>query len=333
MRFIVAALLLTVSLAGARIISESEPNNDFQHPNQLECGDTVLCAHLDSHGADFFRFTMFAGDSLYLRTFACESNENTIILLYDSLYNLLTLNDNGGQQEFSTIAYFPLFTQTAYIQVIDITGLSTGSYSLTYECEHQTGGLNDLCGQARPVTFFPYYDEGTTFGAVSEGGTGAPDVYYRLSLATPADIFVRICSEFFDARVQILTGCVSGFMDDASDGDCQLGADLYSFALQAQEYYIMVEGTSTNQVGDFTIEVYPVLQECPPVPWLTIFTVANAPFLDWPAVLEADAYLIEGALSGEGPFEGIALTTETFWQDPIGFGVARRFYRVRSICQ
>ncbi len=294
MRLIIAALLLTFSLAGARIISETEPNDDFQHPNQLECGDTVLCASLDAQGADFFRFTMYAGDSLYFRTFACENNENTVILLYDSLFNFLLLNHDSGPQEFSTISYFSLVTQTAYLQVTELPTPPNGTYNLTYECMHQTAGPHDLCSQARPVSFFPYYDEGTTFGAASEGGTSAPDVYYRLSLATPADIFVRICSEFFDARVQILTGCVTGFMDDAAEGECQLGADLYSFALQAQEYYIMVEGTSLNQVGDFTIEVYPVLQECPPVPWLTIFTVAGRPFLDWTAVPEADYYLIEG---------------------------------------
>lgn len=332
MNTIIFAILIFASVSTARIISETEPNDDFQHPNLIECGDTVLCASLDTH-ADFFTFTMYAGDSLYFRTLPCENSENTVILLYDSLFNFLAMNHDGGPQEFSTIAYFPLVSQTAYLQVTELPPPPNGTYNLVYECLHQTAGPHDLCSQARPVSFFPYYDEATTFGAGSEGGTAAPDVYYRLSLATPADIFIRICSEFFDARVQILLGCVTGYMDDSFEGECQLGADLYSYYLQAQDYYIVVEGTSLNQAGDFTIEVYPVLQECPPVPWLTIFSVANAPFLDWPDVPEADLYLIEGALAGEGPFEGIAVSEESFWQDPVGFGVSRRFYRVRSICQ
>ncbi|MCL4305718.1 hypothetical protein KJZ99_07365 [bacterium] len=325
-------LLLEYEVAEARILGESEPNNTFQQANPIQCGDTVLCAHLDGHGADFFRFQLPAGDSVYIRTFSCETPENTMILLYDSLNTLIGVDDNSGPGAFSTIALFPLTTQMCYLQVLDPSGQSTGTYSLALQCQHMFSGPHDLCANARPVTFFPYYDESTTFGAGSEGGTAAPDVFYRLSLATPADLYIQVCSEFFNARVQILSQCVSGYLDDADTGSCLLGADLYSYGLTARDYLIMVEGTTANQFGEFSIEISPALGECPPVPNLLIFSVGNVPFLDWPDVAEADYYLIEGALNGEGPFEGITTTIESYWQDFNGFALARRFYRVRSIC-
>lgn len=67
----------------------------------------------------------------------------------------------------------------------------------------------------------------------------------------------------FDARVQVLESCVSGFLDDSQTGSCLQGADLPVFGLQAQTYYIMVEGTALNQYGDFSIEILPLLEPCP----------------------------------------------------------------------
>ncbi|MCB9357418.1 MAG: hypothetical protein H6505_02505 [Calditrichaeota bacterium] len=328
-----ALLLILAISSNASILSESEPNNTFAQANFMQCGDTVLCAHLDGHATDFFRFLLPAGDSVYIRTFSCGDDEDTFIVLYDSLFNLLAVDDNSGPGAFSTIAVFPTVTQMCYLQLFDPTGQSTGPYSLTLECTHVQSGPHDLCANARPITFFPYYDESTTFGAGSEGGTAAPDVFYRLSLATPADIFIQVCSEFFDARVQILLQCVSGYMDDASDGSCMQGADLYSYQLEARDYLIIVEGTSATQYGEFSIEVNPVFAECPAPDSLILFTVGDMPFLDWPDVPDASYYLIEGALSGEGPFEAITTTTQSFWQDNTGYAVPRRFYHVRSICQ
>jgi len=328
-----AILLLLVALARANQVTETEPNGTFQQANLIACGDTVLCAHLDGTGADFFRFLMPAGDSVYLRTLPCETQEATSIVLYDSAMQFIQVDVNDGPQEFSLIGYFSTYAQFCYVQVLNHTGDSYGSYNFVVDCLTQSVGLHDLCSSARPVTFFPYYDESSTAGCGSEGGTAAPDVFYRLSLATPGDVFIQVCSEFFDARVQILTQCVSGYMDDSFEGACQLGADLYSFGLLAQDYYIIVEGTSLTQAGDFSIEVSPVLQECPPVAWLVLGVVANQPFLDWPEVPEADNYVIEAALSANGPFEAQAISSVSYWADPLGFTFPQRFYHVRALCQ
>ena len=122
-------------------------------------------------------------------------------------------------------------------------------------------------------------------------------------------------------------------MDDASEGICQLGADLGLYGMQAGTYWLLVEGTAANQFGEFTIEVFPILQECPVPQQLMIFNVGGAPFLDWLDVPEADYYAIEQSQLSEGPYEILAITTDSFWQDPIGYGLTKRFYRVRAVCE
>lgn len=333
MRFLILTCVLMSAAVHARIVSEQEPNNGFAQANLIECGDTVLCAHLDISDGDFFRLFVPGGDSIYFRTFSCGTNENTVILLYDSTYALLGINDDSGPGEFSALGAFLPFNQLCYLQVVDPSGSSTGGYTLTVECMTLQSGPHDLCSAARPVTFFPYYDESSTFGAGSEIGTASPDVFYQLSLATPGDVFIRVCSDGFNARVQLILFCVGGLMDDSFEGNCEQGADLSVFGLQAQTYYIYVEGTAANQSGEFSIEIIPLLQNCPAPQNLIIFSVGGFPFLDWPEVPEADYFLIEQANGGEGPFEALATTTESFWQDPLGFALTRRFYRVRSICE
>lgn len=333
MRYFGILLLIWFASAQARIVSESEPNDGFAEADSIACADTVECAHLDSMSGDFFRLVVPGGDSVYFRTLPCVGDENTVILLYDSTFALLGINDNSGPGLFSTLGVFLQVNQLCYVQVVDPTRSSTGPYTLIVECVAFEYSSNGLCSNARPVTFFPYYDEGSTFGAGNEVGTPSPDVYYELTLATPGDVFVRVCSDAFDSRVQMITHCVGGLMDDASEGECQLGADLFLFGLSAQTYYIMVEGTTASQFGDFTIEISPVLQPCSVPLELLLFTVGELPFLDWLDVPEADYYLIEQASSGEGPFEALAVTNESFWQDPTGYILAKRFYRVRSICE
>lgn len=327
------ALLCFCSSAVARIVSEQEPNNGFAQANFIACGDTVLCAQGDVNSGDFYSLLVPGGDSTYFRTFPCEIEMNTVVLLYDSSFNLLGLNNNSGPGYYSDLGVFMTQTQMCYLQVVDPGHTFPGDYTLVVTCHNIEAGPHDLCSSARDVTFFPYYDESSTFGCGNEGGTSSPDVYYRLSLATPGDLYIQVCSESFNARVQVLTGCVTGFMDDSDAGECHLGADLLTFGLQAQTYYIMVEGTSLTQQGDFTIEIRPLLAACPEPTNLSIFDVGGLPFLDWTGDPDADYYLIEQAADGQGPYEAITTTTETFWQDPLGYSLTRRFYRVRSICE
>ncbi len=334
MRYLGLLILLLLTSAQARIVSETEPNNDFPQANWIACDDTVQCAHLDISDGDFYKLIVPGGDSVYFRTLPCNgSDENTFVLLYDSTHALIDFNNDSGPLRFSTLGVFLPVNQLCYLQVVDPAGQSTGAYNLIVECLSVHSGSNDLCSNARPITFWPYYDEGSTTGAGSEIGTNSSDVFYQLSLATPGDIFVRICAPAFNARVQLLLACGTGLMDDSDEGICGLGADLFIFGLQAQTYYLLVEGISASQFGEFTIEVSQVLQECPVPQQLQIFTVGGAPFLDWLDVPEADYYAIEQSQVSEGPYDIVAITTNSFWEDPIGYGLNRRFYRVRSVCE
>jgi len=334
MRYVGLLILLLLTSAQARIVSETEPNNDFPQSNWIACGDTVECAHLDISDGDFYQLTVPGGDSVYFRTNSCNgSNENTFILLYDTTHALLGYNNDSGPGQFSTLGVYLQANRFCYLQVVDPDGQSTGAYTLTIECYTQSSGPHGLCSNARPVTFFPYYDESSTFGGGDEIGTPAPDVFYELSLPTAGDVFVQVCSDAFDARVQLLTHCGGGLMDDASEGTCQLGADLGLYGWPAGTYWLLVEGTAANQFGEFTIEVSPILQECPVPQQLMIFDVGGSPFLDWLDVAGADYYAIEQSQLSDGPYDIVAITPETFWQDPIGYGLTRRFYRVRAVCE
>lgn len=321
------------SSAFARLVSEHEPNDGFATATPIACGDTVLCAQGDQNSGDFYSLIVPGGDSTYFRTFHCSIDMNTTVLLYDSSQNLIAYNDNGGPGNYSDLGVFLTQNQRCYLQVVDPGHAFPSDYTLTVSCLFPSVGPHDICSSARQINFFPYYDESSTAGCGSEGGIPSPDVFYQLSLATPGDVYIQVCSEFFNSRVQILSGCVTGFMDDSDAGECQQGADLLSFGLQAQTYYIMVEGTSASQFGDFSIEVRPYLAECPPPTNLKIFNAGGFPLLDWDADPDVNLFLIEQAPDGHGPFEALATTPETFWQDPLGFALTRRFYRVRSVCQ
>jgi len=331
----VVAVMLTIGLftnVYARIISETEPNDSFASATVIECGDTVQCADLALLQSDFYRMNVPGGDSVYFTTFPCQTDVNTTIILYDSLYQLIDLNLDSGVGSYSMLGVFAQFNQTCYLQVFMTQG-TPGDYSLSFVCQTQSNSGHATCAEARPVTFWPYYNESTTLGAGNEMGTPAPDVYYTFTPPTAGDFLVRVCSGSFDSRAQLFGFCTGDLMDDASDGTCQLGADLYLFGLTTRTYFLVVEGTSANQFGEFTLEIDAVFQECPVPQNLLLFTVAGLPFLDWQDVPEADYYLVEQSTSALGPYEALATTTQTFWQDNTGYALNARFYRVRSVCQ
>jgi hypothetical protein len=328
----ILTIFLLVTLAHSAIVFESEPNNGFALADQLQCGDTVQCAGLDAlGGGDFFRFYLPPGDSIYLTTFACGTACNTAICLYDAAFHLLATDDNGGDGDFSRVGYFCVTAGEYFAQVIRAAG-DDGGYCFALSCLSHPPGDHDLCAAARDVTFLPYYDEGTTTGAGSEAGTAAPDVFYHFSMPYQGNVLVQVCSEFFDSRVQLLSHCVGGFGDDSDAGTCQEGADLTLFALQAGDYYLLVEGTSAPQYGDYSIEVSFALPPCPTVEGLVLGRVGGMPFLDWPTYTEADYYLVEQAASVDGPFEGLAIAYDSYYTDSTGFLTQKRFYQVRAIC-
>lgn len=330
---VIAVLLVIASVTRPAIVFESELNNEFAQADVIQCDDTVQCAELDAAGsADFFRFNLPPGDSVYFTTFACGLPCNTVLCLYDAAFNLIDTDDDGGEGGFSRLGYFCIASGAYYAQIFRSAG-GDGSYSFSLDCISREVGDHDLCSSARDVSFLPYYDEGTTTGASSEAGTAAGDVFYHFSMPYQGNVLVQVCSEFFDSRVQLLTHCVGGFGDDSDMGTCQMGADLTLFALQEGDYYLLIEGTSALQAGDYSIEVSLALPPCPTVDGLVLGRVGGLPFLDWPTFSEADYYLVEQSANVDGPFEGLAIAFDSYYADSTGLLQQKRFYQVRAICQ
>jgi hypothetical protein len=205
------------------------------------------------------------------------------------------------------------------------------AYNLICNCRSPEPENFDFCETARVIPQLPYYDEGDTFGRADNGGTPAPDVFYQFTQPILSDIQIEVCAEFFDARVQILGGCLHDFMDDASTG-CQLGATLTSYGVAPGEYYIMVEGTSQFEAGQYSIYVQPSFPECPSPEQVVVFDIGGLPSLDWLDVPEADYYLIRQSTTADGPYQNLDTTFISFYQDPAGFAAQTRFYQVQTVC-
>lgn len=329
--------LMVVLLVFTRIchawIQENEPNDALWQANPAQCGDTVYCGFLSWQGdADNFRFMAIAGDSLILLTFSCDSSQtNTFLVLYDDQDSVLAVNDNGGPLYFSQIRY--AITRTAdYVARVIRGGPSPDStYNLLIDCPHPPPEDYDLCTTARVIPDLPYYNEGSTQGATNQAGTPSPDVFYAFSNPVTGDYTITVCADLFDARVQILGRCIGDFWDDANEG-CNLGALLNTYDLAPGQYWIMVEGTAANQIGNFSIEVTAQLPDCPPPVSVTLSTVGGYPFLDWPELAEPSYYIVWRASASNGEFEHLGTTFVTYFTDSTGYSNPRRFYYVTSVC-
>ncbi|MBU0509362.1 hypothetical protein KKH27_11075 [bacterium] len=314
-------------------ISETEPNNDFEHANPVSCGDSVVCATLvPATDFDHYRIHVLSGDSLILRTFPCQNSQtNTLIVLFDDRDSVLAVDDDSGPMWFSQIRYRTPRTADYFVRVLKHPATPDSAYGIVFQCPFGQPEDYDRCETPRIVPSFPYYNEGSTLGQTHQCGTAAPDVFYKFTLPAVSNVFVTVCTDAFDARVQILGGCCRDFLDDADTG-CGLGAELISFNLAAGDYYILVEGTSAGQAGNFSIEVDAALPGCP-APYPVVLTeVGNLPLLDWPEFSTPDYYVIWHSPLAQGPWEHLGVSFLTYFIDSSGFTATRKFYKVTSVC-
>lgn len=325
--------LLMFPQLSAAWIQENEPNDLFSQANPAQCGDTVYCGFLSSvSDADNFRFLGVSGDSVILLTFSCDGSEtNTLLVLYDEQNSVLAVNDNGGPQEFSQIRF--AFNHTAdYVARVVRAGPSPDStYNLWISCPHPPPEDYDLCETARVIPSLPYYNEGSTQGQTSQAGTPSPDVFYTFFNSVVGDYSFVVCADLFDARVQIYGGCIHDAWDDANQG-CNLGAELTSYSLAPGPYWIMVEGTAANELGNFSLEVFMELPECPPPANVTLSQVGGFPFLDWSEPSGPSYYHVWRGSTPDGEYENAGTAFTTSFTDSTGFSSSRRFYYVTSVC-
>lgn len=330
--FFIGLVLLFATVAGA-FITESEPNNTPEQADVLQCGDTVSCAVLSpANDLDHFRFSTLNGDSIIITTWPClGSATNTLIVLFDDGDSVLAVNDNGGPGEFSLIRYRAFYSGDYVVRVLR-QGDSDSTYTMTIDCPVGQTEDYDYCSTARIIPSFPYHDQGTTRGMSNDcNGTDAPDVFYAFHNPILSHIFITVCSSPFDARVQIMSRCCGGFGDDASIG-CLQGANLTCLNLPEGDYIIMVEGTTAQQAGDFSIDVNAILPGCPVPGPVVLTTVGGLPFLDWPQIDGPSYFIVWQSNSVDGPWEHLDFSFATYYWDSTGYAGMRRFYRVTSVC-
>lgn len=319
--------------AAAAVIGESEPNNDTAHANPVQCGDTVLCATLvPETDFDHYRITLNGGDSLVATTFSCDGSQtNTLMALFDNRDSILAVDDDSGPMWFSEIRYRTPRTADYIVRVLKYPNSPDSSYSLVFDCPAYLPEDYDLCETARIIPSLPFDDEGSTLGQTDQCGTAAPDVFYKLILPEGTNLFVTVCTESFDARAQILGRCYGDYGDDADEG-CGRGAELRCFGLPAGEYFILVEGVSAGQAGNFTINVDAALPGCPQPQPLILGRVGDYPLLDWPQFTAPSYYVIWYALAADGPWEHLGTSLFTYFIDSTGYADIRRYYRVTAVC-
>jgi hypothetical protein len=329
---IIGLLLFTANLQATRV-TEQEPNNELTQPNTVICGDTVMCATLHpGNDLDHYRCFVNAGDSIVMTTFTCTGgNTNTFMVLYNDHDSVLATDNNSGPGLFSSIQY--LVHQSGYytLRVMGIAIATDSAYNLFVDCRLPIPDDYDLCTSPRVIDSLPYFNEGTTYGMTSQLGWPAPDVFYLFHNPVTTNYLIEVCTNEFDARVQLMGDCINDYREDESIG-CGLGATLQVFSLPPGDYFIMVEGMSAMQFGDFTISVNAPLPDCPPPEPVVITMIGGLPFLDWPEIQGPSYYIIWQSNNSEGPWEHLGISFLTYYADSLGFTGNKRFYQVTSMC-
>jgi len=327
-----AGLLLSWT-AAFPFVTESEPNNTTAQADRIQCGDTVYCALLDGLGdLDHFRFAAVAQDSIIVFTESCDDSlTNTVLVLFDNHDSLLAVNDNGNGGGFSRIRYRALYSGD-YVARVLRQSFYDSVYSLVVVCPRGVPEAYDSCSSPRIIPSLPYSDSGSTRNATdSDCGTAAPDVFYKFYNPVRSHVMVTVCSNPFDARVQLMTQCCGGPLDDASEG-CDSGAEITYLNAVEGDYYIMVEGTLPGEVGEFSIHIEAITPGCPEPGPVVLTTIGGYPFLDWPEVAGPSYFIVWQTTSLSGYWEHLGVTFTTYFVDSTGFAGTRKFYHVTAMC-
>jgi hypothetical protein len=102
---------------------------------------------------------------------------------------------------------------------------------------------------------------GTTAGdsasAGSCGGADAPEAVFKIELTASSDLFVTTHGTGFNTVVYLRrAGCCGDEVDCNDDADGRATSVLAERGLAAGTYYIIVDGASADDAGDFTLDIY-----------------------------------------------------------------------------
>jgi len=210
---------------------------------ELECGVVQTGSTVNScNGVQSFMFTA----STSMKTIsACGSQYDTIMSIYDSNNNLITSNDDSGNNGCgyqSLLENVPLMIGAEYIVVLSGWDGQVGTYNMELTCEEPTpcdSIINIACGDVLT-------------GSTADSCDGQQRFAFT---ATTSMKTISTCGSQYDTMLTIYSANgVEIFHQDDSD-ECNRQSFIEDLALDiGTEYTILLEGFS-NRVGEYIVEL------------------------------------------------------------------------------
>jgi len=278
MRFVkpVCVLAMLALIAGAALADKYEPNEKDWHygptqpradypeegtndtcpgPQQLQCGDRIVCGSYSvTTDDDWYQVYLTAGSIVDIATDACQgSSVDTYLQLYSpDCSTLLVQDDDGGPGLFSLINDYLVPADGWYnIKTYSYSHLYTGNYILFITCTVPTPpDPNDTCnpdiGIARctegVLNGDVFYDNNNydplSGGCASGYAEAGKDVAYRLDLVAGDIVDLTYLQYDYDTAFYIVTDCAN------VPGTCVIGADdTFSGEPEVINYVVPATGT------------------------------------------------------------------------------------------
>lgn len=249
----------------------------------------------------FYTFTTGAcAPRITISTCSDTTNFDTYVWLLDSTGNVVASNDDSplgtcsftlnGLNRFSVLETATMANTTYFIVVEGFGATDFGRYELNVTAELPTG---DSLADPILIPGLPYVDVNSNAGCYSDQFQGqSSEVFYQLNTSPCADsITISTCSGItdFDSYVFLLdsAGNTVAFNDNAATGACDstLGGNNVFSVLTANvdpntTYYIVVEGSGTNDLGTYELSVTGVDLSVPGDSFSTAIPVPSLPYTD-----------------------------------------------------
>lgn len=216
---------------------EQEPNNTCPGPQQLQCGDRIVCGTYNpASDDDWYQIYLTAGMLVTIGTDDCNGinpNLDTYLQLYDpNCGGPVAYDDDSGPGMFSLITNYTVPTTGWYnIKTYTYSHLYTGSYILFINCQvPNPPDPNDTCnpdytigcGQGvlnGDMTFDNNNYDPLSGGCASGYPEAGKDVAYKMDLPSGSIVDMTYYTPNWDAAFYIVGDCAN------VPGTCFIGAD------------------------------------------------------------------------------------------------------------
>ncbi|GFH56431.1 hypothetical protein CTEN210_12907 [Chaetoceros tenuissimus] len=168
----------------------------------------------------------------------------------------------GAAQGFKKVAWKSVLNEEYYILIFGERPNIIGEFRLRVE-SFQTPS-NDSCENAIQITPLPDSASGYTYEASSENGVAlnncgtdysndAPAVWYKV--IGSGDIIRADFILEYDLKIHVYSGSCGDFTCIGGDAERFASSEVTWKSVLDEEYYILVFGKTTNDVGQFTLHV------------------------------------------------------------------------------